>query len=646
MGGCYSTNERRRDRKKEKQDTAETSTKINEVNPNINENNTHEFNTNDINEKNNNNNNHVNNNLKENINNSDINFYLICPNCTERSPHIEKLYYDEKYKDFSVKYTCICFLDVNEPKDAKFMDILTNKEPSNLCIIHPGNKLINFCKDCHKAICNICKSEEHNCHIFEDNINNNISKEDADNMLKIIKQKEEQFNLEINQNEEKIENGIDNMIQKLNKERQNYKKQLENYKDNNQKTFDFLKNLYGRYINNFDNKNNNLNQTNPINQDNNINHDIMLNNHINKFTIDNNIPKLNSNLDEIINNYNDEQKELKLKYDYGFPNINKNSILLNPGNNEEERNNLRNNYQNQVKEFECVKTFEGHSEKIVSLIELSSGQIVSGSYDYTIRIWNANTLKTEKIINEDGRVFSLLEFEKGKLLAGTSNNVINLWDLDLDISNDKSVFSFKGHELWVNCLVKIDDNHFASASNDSKIKIWNYYKRIFVKNLNGHTDCILSLILLRNNYLCSGSADLTIKIWDWKNEKCEETLTGHEKWVKSVFELDNGIILSGSDDKTIKIWKNYEPILTLEAHQHAVRTFCQINKKYFASGSFDYTIKIWEIKTWKCVQTLLGHGSNIICIISLKSQNDSYYKKNSIASCSNDKTIKIWEGNL
>ena len=491
--GCNSTNDRRRERKNEKQNTTETSTKMNEVNPNINDKNIHEFDANDIEEKNNNNN-QINNHLKENENN--INFYLICPNCSERSPHIEKLYYDEKYKDFLVKYTCICFEDVNEPKDAKFMDILTNKEPSNLCTIHPGNKLINFCKDCHKAICNICKGGEHNYHSFEDNINNNISKEDADNMLKIIKQKEEQFNLEINQNEQKIENGIDNMIQKLNMEKQNYKKQLENYKDNSQKTFDFLKNLYGRYINNFDNKNNNnnLNPNNLVNQDNNINHDIMLNNHINKFTIDNNIPKLNSNLDEIINNYNDEHKELKLKYDYGF---NKNSILLNSGNNEKERNNPINNYQKEEKEFECIKTFEGHSEKIVSLIELSSGKIASGSYDNTIRIWNLHALKEEKIINEDGRVFSLLEFEKDKLLAGTSNNVVNLWDLDTP--SDKSIFSFKGHELWINCLVKINDNYFASASNDSKIKIWDYYKRVFVKNLNGHTDCILSLILLKNN---------------------------------------------------------------------------------------------------------------------------------------------------
>ena len=110
------------------------------------------------------------------------------------------------------------------------MNILRNTDPSNICSLHPCNKLIIFWKDCHRAIYNIFKNEGHNNHNFEDN-NNNISKEDADKMLQLIKQKEEQFNLEINQYEQKMENGIDNMIQKLNMEKQSYKRQLENYKD-------------------------------------------------------------------------------------------------------------------------------------------------------------------------------------------------------------------------------------------------------------------------------------------------------------------------------------------------------------------------------------------------------------------------------
>ena len=54
----------------------------------------------------------------------------------------------------------------------------------------------------------------------------------------------------------------------------------------------------------------------------------MLANHINKFSIVDNTPKLNSNVDEIINNYdiNTEKKNLVLNNNYGFPKNVKSSL--------------------------------------------------------------------------------------------------------------------------------------------------------------------------------------------------------------------------------------------------------------------------------------------------------------------------------
>ena len=56
--------------------------------------------------------------IKENPNNISINenYYLICPQCKIRSPHIEKLYYKEDIEEFMVKYTCICFENTFESK--------------------------------------------------------------------------------------------------------------------------------------------------------------------------------------------------------------------------------------------------------------------------------------------------------------------------------------------------------------------------------------------------------------------------------------------------------------------------------------------------------------------------------------------------
>ena len=458
------------------------------------------------------------------------------------------------------------------------------------------------------------------------------------------------------------------MIQKLNEEKINYKKQMELYKDNNLKTFDFLKNLYSRYINHIEEENKNGENINNsgINEDkdnNSYKNDIMLTNHINNFVIkDTNNLKLNTNIDEIINQYNEEQKELKLNYDYGFSNKDARSTI------KSEKNNVNNNINNddifnqRIKveksintdnlnyinvNFNCTKTLERHKEKIVSLIELNSGRLASGSYDNTIRIWDANYENEDIIIQGKNRVLCLLEFEKNKILCGTSDNVVNLYEINS--MNYEFIYRFIGHTLWVNCLTKINNNYFASASNDTTIKIWDYFNKKCIKTLEGHDDCILSIVLLKEkNYLCSGAADLNIRIWNWEKNKCLYILKGHEKWVKCILELDNGIIISGSDDKTIKIWKDYINIKTLEEHKNSIRSLCQINENFFASGSFDFSIKIWDINTWECIQTLVGHESNIICVISLNNNNQKSktlnYMKQSllIASCSNDKTIKIW----
>ena len=296
------------------------------------------------------------------------------------------------------------------------------------------------------------------------------------------------------------------------------------------------------------------------------------------------------------------------------------------------------NIYNQKKEdilpLKCVNSFEAHQEKIACLTELKSGKIASGSYDCTIKIWNLNNYECEITINEEGYVFCLLEFEENMLLSGTNESSIQLWDINNRYS--QSIFSFQGHELWVNSLVKCNDKFFASCSNDTNIIIWDYYLKKCLYTLKGHDDCVLTLIQLKDGRLCSGSADMTIKIWNWELSTCDATLRGHKKWVKCLFQLSNGYILSGSDDKTIKVWKDNNVINTLEGHKHSVRSICQLSKDLFASASFDKTIKIWDINTMQYVQTLEGHNSNVIGVL--------YYKNSDcLISCSNDHYIKLWK---
>jgi len=317
---------------------------------------------------------------------------------------------------------------------------------------------------------------------------------------------------------------------------------------------------------------------------------------------------------------------------------------INPIENDKNQENILNNSNDNkiknekrtLKNFKNTKTLKGHEERIVSLIRLSSGYIATGSYDLSIKIWDITKSPEESLITNKyslGFKFCLLEVKPDILLAGNSENIIDVFNLkDESIEPNEQLY---GHQLWINALVNCDDKHFASASNDAKIFIWDSERRIKLYELEGHFDCILTMILLDNGFLCSGSADKTIRIWDWKNAKCLLYLNAHDNWVKCLMDFNSEILLSGSDDKKIKIWdKNMNNIGELVGHRHSVRSLCKIDEYYFASGSFDNSIIIWDLNEKKCVQNLYGHSSNVICVIKYDDK---------LISCSSDKTIKIWE---
>ena len=129
----------------------------------------------------------------------------------------------------------------------------------------------------------------------------------------------------------------------------------------------------------------------------------------------------------------------------------------------------------------------------------------------------------------------------------------------------------------MNCLVKIDNNTFASGSNDCKIYIWDYKKRIFLFELAKHEDCVITLIKLNDGRLCSGSADMTIKIWNLEKKECERELIDHKNWIKSLYQLKNGILLSSDDNNCLIIWKNFSLFKSINCSSQ-YRNFCNSKK--------------------------------------------------------------------
>ena len=109
----------------------------------------------------------------------------------------------------------------------------------------------------------------------------------------------------------------------------------------------------------------------------------------------------------------------------------------------------------------CLKTLRGHIGSLLCLQMLHSGQLVSGSGDKTIKIWDTTAgicLKT-----------------------------------------------FQGHTNFVSCLQMLPSGQLASGSWDKTIKIWNTTTGTCLKTLQGHTGYVHCLQVLAPDQLASSS---------------------------------------------------------------------------------------------------------------------------------------------
>jgi WD40 repeat protein len=293
----------------------------------------------------------------------------------------------------------------------------------------------------------------------------------------------------------------------------------------------------------------------------------------------------------------------------------------------------------EYKDNHCMKNLYDHTSYIYSLIELPNGIFASGSYDTTIKLWDANDnfRCIETLEGHDDGVYSLLLLAEGKLASGSGDHSIRIWDTSV---NYECIKILKGHYETVYSLLHIGNGQIASGSRDTKIKIWDTCGSFnCIMTLEGHSEAVLCLLFSPLGKIISGSYDKTIRVWDPKmNFNCTNILHGHEEGVYSLVSLNDGKIISGSKDTTIKIWdtfNNYQCVHTILAHTDYVYSLVILSDGKLASGSGDATIKIWDQdRNFKNIETIEGHTDAVMCL--------SVISEGKLISGSYDATIRVW----
>ena len=122
-----------------------------------------------------------------------------------------------------------------------------------------------------------------------------------------------------------------------------------------------------------------------------------------------------------------------------------------------------------------IATLIGHTNRVNALAILNSTQsIVSGSFDFTVKIWDSTT-------------FQCIATLKNNEIASIDSNILSLAVLP----NVESIF----------------------VGSNIQFEVWSFNEFSFLY-LTGHADAVFDLGFLQNNRLISASLDQNIRNWD------------------------------------------------------------------------------------------------------------------------------------
>ncbi|ORY43432.1 WD40 repeat-like protein [Rhizoclosmatium globosum] len=312
--------------------------------------------------------------------------------------------------------------------------------------------------------------------------------------------------------------------------------------------------------------------------------------------------------------------------------------------------------------IECRRTISDNKTGVTALAYTSSNTLISGAYDGSLKLFNAETGKMSRSFKaHDLSVWAIATDEpRNRFYSAGSDGKIKVWDLEVDdeaesgdvnagsstsTSNEtrtrtttaSPIITFSDHQRKVYSLqVGQSANRLYSAASDGKIKIWNTETLECHDTIQAHQDCINSIVLLDSDptKMVSVSSDRTLKLWDLTTTTLLHTFPdiGSEGLDVS---YGGGMLYTSTFDASIVAFEmdTYSRVRTMRGHNWEVWQVKYVDGVLF-SGSYDHTIKRWDLKTFSEDLTLKGHKGFV---------HSFRFGTDCLISAGADKTIKIWK---
>jgi len=195
-------------------------------------------------------------------------------------------------------------------------------------------------------------------------------------------------------------------------------------------------------------------------------------------------------------------------------------------------------------------TLKGHKQRVRALATLGR-RLMSAGNDKQVRVWNMDSHYCEQVLEgHQNWVRCLAVHDDTNLVSGSRDKTVKVWE----VGTWKLVGTFDASADVYSVAAGAGFAYGGCA--DYKIRVWNLQTMQKSYMLIGHEGIIRSLSLFADkDSLYSCGEDKKVKIWNLMTGDCV-TLFGHTKFVRCIaYEPNTKTLYSAGDDAKIKMWQ-------------------------------------------------------------------------------------------